>query len=78
MKTSMVFPESCYLDIYVKNKFKYRFDNMKRLFIFLEKRKEIKLWIPKNISDNPECWAYKKAALKIIRKIKLEEINENY
>lgn len=77
MKTSILFPDSCYLDIYVNDKFKYRFNNVKGLFNFLEKQEEIKLWVPKNISDNPGCWIFKKEALQIIRKIKLEDINEN-
>ena len=77
MKTSILFPESCYLDIYLNDKFRYRFNNMKKLFNFLEKQKEHQLCIPKYVIDNPDSWSNKKSALKIIRKIKLGEINEN-
>lgn len=74
LKTSLIFPEYCHLDIYVNDKFKYRLNKFKKLYNFLQRIKKMKLWVPKHVETDPRCWVHKDS-LRIIRKIKLEQIN---
>lgn len=77
IKTSIIFPNSCYLDINIDGVYQYRFNNMRKLYEFLETQKNLKLWIPDDVIKDSRRWLDKKRAIKIIRKIKIGEINEN-
>jgi hypothetical protein len=73
LKTSLLFPESCYLDIYKNDKFVKRINNAYKLWNYLEKQ-ELKGWIPDNVLKKPEWWVKNK--INLVRQVKLERIIE--
>jgi len=75
-ETRFVFPYSCYLEISSSGITQFRSKNMLDLLYFLDKQ-NLKIFIPENIIKDPNSWINKKNALKIIRRIKIEEIDEN-
>jgi hypothetical protein len=75
LKTTVVFPQSCCLDIYKNGNFIKRYDNCYKLFEFLEKSKT-EPYIPQDIINQPKTWRTDKIEFikDYIRKQKFKQI----
>ncbi len=79
IKTSLIFPQSCYLGLYKNDKLLKRYDDsifnrsVYDLYNILEKM-ETEHWIPQYVLDNKKLWKNDDKTKNIIREIKLKRI----
>jgi len=73
VKTTLIFPEQCYIDVYKNGVFKRRYSKVYRLLKFLKENDKYSVeYLPKDVMNDPSRWI--KGKEHIARRIKLNRI----